>query len=249
MMNKTHTETFVVRASECDLFRRMRMDALFLSMQEIGERHASELGFGYKEMMDRGLFFALSRIHVEVFRPPVCCQSIQQTTWPGVANRFFCPRYHVFTAQNGDVLAAASALWVILDTQKRTIVPPAKANLPFPDTRDLSAPTALPNRLPACGDTATQILRTPTYCDFDINGHVNNTRYIAWLCDALGRRTLSNAFIGELTVGYEKEIREEMPLACSLAHNGNTFAYSIASACGEKHFIAGGLLKQEECAS
>ena len=43
-MNKTHSETFTVRGSECDLYGRMRLDALFLSMQEVGERHACELG-------------------------------------------------------------------------------------------------------------------------------------------------------------------------------------------------------------
>ena len=42
-MKKTHSETFTVRASECDLYRRMRLDALFLSMQEVGERHACGL--------------------------------------------------------------------------------------------------------------------------------------------------------------------------------------------------------------
>ena len=32
-MNKTYTETFVVRATDCDFERRMRLDALFVAMQ------------------------------------------------------------------------------------------------------------------------------------------------------------------------------------------------------------------------
>ena len=43
-MNKTYTETFAVRATDCDFERRMRLDALFVAMQEGGERHALALG-------------------------------------------------------------------------------------------------------------------------------------------------------------------------------------------------------------
>ena len=46
-MNKTYTETFTVRATDCDFERRMRLDALFVAMQEGGERHALALGAGY----------------------------------------------------------------------------------------------------------------------------------------------------------------------------------------------------------
>lgn len=69
-MNKTYTESFQVRATDCDFERRMRLDALFIAMQEGGERHALSLGAGYDQMMARGLFFALARIHVSTFRAP-----------------------------------------------------------------------------------------------------------------------------------------------------------------------------------
>ena len=59
-MNKTYTESFQVRATDCDFERRMRLDALFIAMQEGGERHALSLGAGYDQMMARGLFFALA---------------------------------------------------------------------------------------------------------------------------------------------------------------------------------------------
>ena len=91
-MNKTYTETFTVRATDCDFKRRMRLDALFVAMQEGGERHALALGAGYDQMMARGLFFALARIHVSTLRAPRQGETVVHTTWPGEMNRFFCPR-------------------------------------------------------------------------------------------------------------------------------------------------------------
>ena len=74
--------------------------------------------------------------------------------------------------------------------------------------------------------------------------HVNNTKYISWLCDALGRNTLSEAFIGDLVCGYEKEIREEKPYDLSIARKDDTFTFCVASEEG-KHFVAGGTLCRE----
>ena len=71
-MNRQYSETFVVRATDCDVQRRMRPAALFVAMQEGGERHAITLGAGYDAMMARGLFFALTRIHVRFVRAPRC---------------------------------------------------------------------------------------------------------------------------------------------------------------------------------
>lgn len=245
-MSKTYSETFDVRATDCDKQRRMRPGALFVAMQEGGERHAYALGLGYDAMMERGLFFVLARIHVRFDRAPRCGERIVHTTWPGTSNRFFCPRFHTFTLEDGTPIASAGALWVILDTKERRIVGPKTVSLPFPDTSDIPAPIDLPTRLPHLGEATAVFERTPVYSDYDINGHVNNTRYIGWLCDALGNPALSDHYLSDLIAGYEKEIREDLPLQVSLSHKGDDFTFSIASAGGEKHFVAGGTLRRED---
>ena len=243
-MNKTYTETFCVRGTECDAYDRMRLDALFLNMQEFGETHARQLGLGYDAMLSRGLFFVLSRVHVRIFKPLRSGQRVVHTTWPGVSNRFFCPRFHEFRSEDGTLLAAAGALWVVLDTEKRSIVSPLKAALPFPDNSDIPAPIALPNRLPVLHADAMQTSRTPVYSDFDVNKHVNNTKYIAWLCDSLGLKTFEDAYISELTAGYEKEIRHSDPLDLAVSLHGDDFTFCVSSS-GERNFVAGGTLSKE----
>ena len=245
-MEKTYSEVFTVRATDCDLNRRMRPAALFVAMQEGGERHAISLGLGYEAMMARGLFFVLARIHVHFDRAPRCGERIVHTTWPGTSNRFFCPRFHTFTLEDGTPLASAGALWVILDIEHRKIVSPLHAALPFPDTSDLTAPIELPSRLPQIGATTSARMHTPVYSDYDINGHVNNTRYIAWLCDTLGNNVLRDHYISDLTAGYEKEIRCDEPLHVALSQQDDHFTFLLSSQGGEKHFVAGGKLRKEE---
>ena len=244
-MNKTHTENYLVRGTDCDRFRRMRLDTLFITMQEGGEVHARQLGVGYDAMMARGLFFVLSRIHVHIDRAPRVGETIVHTTWPGNSNRFFCPRYHTFTLEDGTPLASAGALWVILDTVNRKIVSPASIALGFPDNSDIPAPIELPTRAPASVGSGESILRTPVFSEFDINGHVNNTKYIAWLCDMLGSKTLEGQYIGDLTASYEKEIRSEAPLTLTLAREGERFSFLVNSEDCPKNFTAAGTLRKE----
>ena len=245
-MNRIHTETFTVRATDCDVNKRMRPAALFVAMQEAGQSHAQELGFGYDPLMAKGLFFVLARIHVHIDRAPRCGETVIHTTWPGVNNRFFCPRFHTFTLEDGTLLASAGALWVMLDSNQRKIVTPKTADLPFPDNSDIPAPIDLPTRLPHQSDAGITQCYTPVYSDYDINGHVNNTRYIAWLCDMLSSDVLNHEIITDLTAGYEKEIRTNDPLNITLARDGESFTFLVASQQGDKHFAAGGTLKKEE---
>jgi len=246
-MNKTHMEKFVVRGTDCDMFKKMRLDMLYIAMQEGGEVHARELGVGYDAMMARGMFFVLSRIHLRVLRMPRSGESIVHTTWPGTSNRFFCPRYHTFSLEDGTPLATAGALWVILDTTERRIVSPAKADFCFPDNSDIPAPIDLPMRAPhvVCG-SGVSIQRTPVFSEFDVNGHVNNTKYMAWLCDMLGRHTLEHGFVGEITACYEKEIRSEDTLTLTLSREEDRFTFLVSSTDCPKHFTASGLIVKEE---
>ena len=244
-MQKTYTERFIVRGGDCDVNRRMRMDAVFMAMQEGGEIHAKMLGVGYDAMIQRSLFFVLSRTHVTINRMPLCGETVIHTTWPGASNRFFCPRYHVFTLEDGTPLLSAGALWVLLDAENRRIVSPLKIDLGFPDNSDIPEPVSLPNRLSKLGSDPIFSDRTPVYCEFDMNGHVNNTKYVAWLCDALGMSALSEGFIQDITVSYEKEIRDQAPYALALSRNGVEFTFEVRSGSGEKHFFASGLLTGE----
>ena len=245
-MEKTYTESLTVRAVDCDQYGKMRLDSLFSAMQEGGEQHARLLGIGHQALLNRQLFFALARIHVSVLSTPRIGDQLKHTTWPGEINRFFCPRYHVFSRDDGTPMAAVGALWVMLDTHTRRIVSPIQADLHMPDNSDLPAPTELPLHLPSRITAAyTTSKRLVQYSDKDVNGHVNNTRYISWLCDALGAQAFDGYHISSLTAGYEREIRDENPLEIHLSQSEHNFTYEVVSGNASRHFLAIGSFSED----
>lgn len=239
---RTYTHTFTLHTRDIDLNERWRPSAIFMEMQEAGTAHAELLGFGRKMTLEQNLVFVLVRSRVEMKAYPRMGEEVVSTTWPGKANRFFCPRYHTFTRPDGTVLGSASTLWVLIDVTTRQIVSPLKANLPFPDTSDLLPPCPAPDKAAELesGDVFTREY-TSMYSDIDLNGHVNNTRYIDWLCDSLGTSALTESEIAAVVVNYEKEIRPDTPLTLTLRRDGDTFSFLAADADTRYCSITGAL--------
>ena len=65
------------------------------------------------------------------------------------------------------------------------------------------------------------------------------------LCDALGLEAFDGADICDGGAGCEEEMPGHAPLTLALARESDTFSFQIASEAGEKHFVAGGMLRPE----
>ena len=66
----------------------------------------------------------------------------------------------------------------------------------------------------------------PRYSDLDANGHVNNTRYADWLCDALGIDMMKKKRIAVFTVDYRHEVLPGDRLEMVLGTDGGGFSLS-----------------------
>ena len=69
---------------------------------------------------------------------------------------------------------------------------------------ELSVPGSL-----APKQTDRQAQRTVRFTDLDINGHMNNCRYLDWICDLLPSDFHKDASAAEFTVCYLSEARED----------------------------------------
>ena len=81
----------------------------------------------------------------------------------------------------------------------------------------------------------------PQYSDLDVNGHVNNTRYADWLCDALGTETLEKHPLERFVIHYDSEIRPGQPVELRLQRADLKFRM-IGIHDGRTAFSVGGTL-------
>ncbi len=237
------TRRFVLTPSHADFMGRMRPSSMLSSMQDAATDHAELLGVGRAPLMAKQWIWILSRTHLQMRSYPVIGDQVTLTTWPGTPNRFFFPRYFTLTLDDGTVLGTAATLWLTLDLASRAVVPPSKCEFTFPDTSAIPAPLPLPERVSQMADAQHAADRSPAYTDLDINGHVNNTRYSDWICDALPLETLRTHAIENLLINYTKEVLPQNAVSLRVAIQDERFSVLGHAADGEQvYFEAGGTL-------
>ena len=203
-----------------DRFGRLKPSTLLLYAQEVAGHHSDLLGFTYEELASRGLFWAIIRNRVSITRLPREHEDITIETWPMPTTRTAYPRSTVAYDLQGNELFRCISLWVLMDTNNRTMVLPGKGGVELEGTLrglELPAPKSLAPR-----PLAQSQRRCVRFSDLDINGHMNNTRYLDWLMDLLPSQFHQSHAIKDFTLCYMNEALEgqELELTWELDETG-----------------------------
>lgn len=241
-MLKTYKEELTVRSYQLDLNARMKPSALLEVMQEVAGQHAERLGIGRNALLVKNAAWVLTRVEVDMDRYPGFEEACSVETFPMPTRRCFFPRYFIFRDANGIEIGRAASLWVLLDFGTRHMIKPDLVQSHIPDNSDLLAPLGLPATVTEISGTLQTDIRQPRYSDIDFNGHVNNTRYLDWCCDALGINGMRGCMLSHFAVNYDAEVMPDQTIRTELRRLGDDF-----SLCGfegdKRHFDIGGMLR------
>lgn len=217
------TQALFLRSCNCDMQGRWKPSDILVAMQEVAGLHSEELGVGTLETHERGVFWIVSRIALEMDRYPMLGETVHIRSWPGTANRLICPRYFAFEDEAGQPLGRASSLWMLLDIESHGIAQVSRLERPFPDTAALGEALPQPGRIRAPGTTPETLLRRAVFSDCDINRHVNNTRYADWVCDRLPLDKFEHQCLRTLHINYQTEVLPGTQVALDLYEDGEAF--------------------------
>ncbi len=203
-----HTQEITVHSYEIDFGSKLNIFSLFNYFQEIAWEHAGLLHFGLDDLSKKNLFWVLSRMRVEIVRFPVWTEKIKLVTYPrGIDGLFALRDYEVYDANNQRIIAGSSS-WLILNAQTRRPVRLTDLDLPFV-TNERSALAQNPSKIAdASGGPIVRNNVVVKPSDFDVNYHVNNTRYIEWAYNTFNfehhkKHTLKTVEVNFLAEGKE----------------------------------------------
>lgn len=206
-MKPIYCETVTIHSTDCDPYGRLKPSALLSLLQEAAGAHCEGTMVDWNTLSERNLFFAITRQHVQITRLPRHREQITIETWPCPATRVAYPRSTVCYDASGNELFRAMAIWVLMDTVKRTMVLPGKSGIGLPGTTrellELPAPRSL-----AARQFSAQTRRHVNYTLLDRNLHMNNTRYLDWVMDLLPSQFHREHAISDFTVCYISEAWE-----------------------------------------
>ena len=113
-MESVWRENFEIKSYNVDFQLNIKPSVMMQFFQEVASNHAAKLGAGYDALIERDLFWALSRLTVEITRMPRWGETILIETWPCGSEGLFFRRDFIVYDQQNQILVRAVSGWLLL---------------------------------------------------------------------------------------------------------------------------------------
>ena len=198
----------LIDSRDVDLRGQCRASALMGYMQEAATQAAEHGGFGRAIIRgNHNGFWMITRMWFRMERPVRWNEELMVHTWHRGAKGIVSYRdYDLYVGE--ELVGEGVSAWVMADMDTHR---PVRLNsvTEMVDTHggELCKEKTL-SKLKLTGELNGLDQRVMRYSDTDINGHVNNTRYADFACDALRMDQLSaDRYLAEMQIGYLAECR------------------------------------------
>ena len=226
----TYTQTYTICRHDGDHHGNAKPGALLRYGQQIATMHAEAAGLNDELYAATHTAYVLAKLALHIDRTPRVDETLTVTTRPERCKRAVNKRITFFYDEAGQQVAVLDSRWVLIDTDKRLIL--RKHPEAFNDCWAEDVPFELPMKMvkAAPEDCAPAGEYTATYSRCDMNGHMNNTRYVDILCDALPWNVWDEGEVRDLKVYYHREVPRGASFALLQAQTGEKQYYF----CGQR---------------
>lgn len=224
-LNISHSVT----SYECGANHLLKPDIFMQYCQEAAETHAAGNDMGYDWSIRNGLIWVEVQGDFRIIRAPKWKEEVRIRSNTGKASALQARRFVELLDKEGNVLAQADLLWVLIDVNTRR-------PMPFKKIMDR---VNIPDACPALIDTELQLADTYSETamveftaprrDIDFNGHINNSAYLTWVLDTLPEPMQPTAAPTRMRINFKRETFAGHPIAIEHKRAGNQTRHTITS--------------------
>ncbi len=223
------SKDILVRSYEVDATGYFSMQAICNHLQDIAWEHAGRLGFGYEQLAQKGFFWVLSRLKIEIMKYPLWNDKVILKTWPRGSEKLFAYRDYTIEDKKGLLLIAATSAWLILDKVNHRPQPSGfLREVPsFPESKvrenDLK-------KLPSLENGKKNRFIKVLFSFLDMNQHMNYTRYIQWILDSYSNEIHLSYRLKSLEINFlaEAELNDAIAVQTQkMPGTENQFLHSL----------------------
>ncbi|HGL7854215.1 TPA: acyl-ACP thioesterase domain-containing protein [Streptococcus pneumoniae] len=202
-------------------------DVILLSLQVSGMQ-SIELGVSDKAILEEyNLVWIIVEYDIEVVRLPRFAEEITIETEALSYNRLFCYRRFTIYNEAEQELIHMMATFVLMDRDSRKvhvvepeIVAPYQSDF---DKKLIRGPKYESLEEPISKDYHVR------FYDLDMNGHVNNSKYLDWIFEVMGADFLTHYIPKKINLKYVKEVRPGGVITSAVERTGLESKHEITS--------------------
>lgn len=193
--------------NSCDARGRIKPSAYFNIFQNAASLHADKLGVGFDELIKRDIVWMLIRCRYDVIRNPAFEQKGKIKTYPLPPRGIEFDREYLITDLSGETLVKGTSKWCLCNYKTRKLVVHGDVNY---NNSEYVGDRQYENGLKKISDFSTDDFKTfvsrTYFTDLDHNGHVNNTRYLDFVLNAVAGE-LGDGKITSFEIDYISELK------------------------------------------
>ena len=202
-------------------------DVILLSLQVSGMQ-SIELGVSDKTILeDYNLVWIITEYDIEVVRLPRFAEEITIETEALSYNRLFCYRRFTIYDETGQELIHMLATFVLMDRDSRK-VHAVEPEIVAPYQSDFDKKLIRGPKYESLEEPVSKDYHVRFY-DLDMNGHVNNSKYLDWIFEVMGADFLTQYIPKKINLTYVKEVRPGGVITSAVERNRLKSKHEITS--------------------
>ena len=211
-----------------DMNGNIKLPSLILLSLQVSGSQSAQLGVSDKEILEKyNLVWIITEYDIDVIRLPRFAEEITIETEALSYNRLFCYRRFTIYDESGQAIIQMLASFALMDRDSRKVhsvdpemVAPyqsefSKKIIRGPKYTDLDNPTNKDYHV--------------RFYDLDMNGHVNNSKYLEWMFEVMGADFLMDHIPQKINLKYVKEVRPGGMISSSYELDGLQSCHQVTS--------------------
>ena len=211
-----------------DMNGHIKLPSLILLSLQVSGSQSAQLGVSDKEILEKyNLVWIITEYDIDVIRLPRFAEEMTIETEALSYNRLFCYRRFTIYDESGQAIIQMLATFALMDRDSRKVhsvdpemVAPyqsefSKKIIRGPKYTDLDNPTSKDYHV--------------RFYDLDMNGHVNNSKYLDWIFEVMGADFLMGHIPQKINLKYVKEVRPGGMITSSYELDGLHSCHQVTS--------------------
>ena len=227
-MAKTFEYSMKIPFDMSDVNGFIKIPQLILLSLQVSGMQSIELGMSDMYILENyNLVWIITDYNMKIDRLPVFDEKITIETYAMSHNRLFCYRAFNIKDEVGNTIIAMVATFVLMDRDTRK-VHPVMSEITDAFDSEFSKTMLRGPRFKELEGGVEQEYRVRFY-DLDMNGHVNNSKYLDWIFEVMGADFLTQHIPQKINLKYVKEVRPGGMIASSYELDGLQSTHQISS--------------------